>query len=149
MHSRRSLLLFAPILIPFVLPLAAHATGIPYFGPIIPSGNLQQCAIGWQGMVIVINNLIAFGITMVILVVAPLMLAYAGFLLVVNPFNAGAKEQAKSMLMNVVVGLVIALVAWLLVNAILTALTSKGINDWTAGMFSANHDPCLKQLGSL
>ncbi|MDP1707189.1 MAG: hypothetical protein Q8L30_01380, partial [bacterium] len=77
----------------FALPLAVHA-GVPFFGPIIPPQSVtgiqgsEVCAAGWGMLIMVINNIISLLITLAIVFVAPLMIAWAGFLFVVNPVNA-------------------------------------------------------------
>ncbi|MFA7302302.1 MAG: hypothetical protein WC030_00955 [Candidatus Paceibacterota bacterium] len=87
------LLLLAGIL---ALPGAAHAA-IPFFEPIIPPAQ-QLCAGNWYLVMVVINNIISFSITLAIVFVAPVMIAYSGFLLVANAFNPGAKADAKKVL---------------------------------------------------
>ncbi len=131
-----------------LLPLVAHATGIPYFGPIVPP-EVASCPANWGAAVQLINNIIAFLITIGIFFIAPLMIAYAGFLFVVNPVNASGKEQAKSMLWNVVIGIVIMMSAYLIVDTGLTALTTQGVEGWTNQIFSTSGGFCLPVAGSL
>ena len=57
------------------LPLAAQAGGIPFFGPIVPDA-INRCAAGWGMLITVINNIISFLITLAIVFVAPLMIAW-------------------------------------------------------------------------
>ncbi len=124
------------------LPLAAHATGIPYFGPIVPT-NAQACAAGWGSLAQLVNNAIAFLITLLVLFVAPFMIAWAGFLYVVSPGNPSMRSKASSILLNTAIGIAVALAAWLIVNAFLSALTTKGVADWTRTMFNTSAPPCL------
>ena len=65
------------------LPAAAHAS-IPFFGPIIDPQNAgwNLCPLGWGAVITVINNIIELLITLAIVLVAPITIAYAGFLLV-------------------------------------------------------------------
>ncbi|OYV26046.1 MAG: hypothetical protein B7W98_03405, partial [Parcubacteria group bacterium 20-58-5] len=93
MRSRGTVLALLVIVGSFTLPFVAHA-GIPFFGPIIPDLN-NRCAAGWGMLITVINNIISLLITLAIVLVAPLMIAWSGFLFVVNPVNASGKEQAK------------------------------------------------------
>ncbi|MEK7125930.1 MAG: hypothetical protein AAB835_00375, partial [Patescibacteria group bacterium] len=77
------------VMVLLLSPTVAQAAAIPFFGPIIPQeGNQAVCAAGWGMLITVINNIIAFSITIAIVFVAPLMIAYAGFLFVVNPVNS-------------------------------------------------------------
>lgn len=123
------MLLFAVGL--FALPVVAYA-GVPFFGPIVPPSSVtgvtgsDVCAGGWGMLMIVINNLISFLLTIVIVFIAPLMIAYAGFLFVFNPVNASGKEEAKKILTNTVVGIVIALAGWMIVDAVMAVLYNQG-----------------------
>lgn len=130
----------------FALPYVAHA-GIPFFGPIVP--NSSTCAAGWAMLITVINNLISFLITIAIVFVAPLMIAYAGFLFVVNPVRPEGIGQAKTILQNTIIGIVLALAGYLIVAALMAVLynpsevgkTWSEIIDWRG-------DPCLPQAGT-
>ncbi|MHB8660700.1 MAG: pilin [Minisyncoccota bacterium] len=152
MRSRATLftLLFTAGL--FALPLAAHA-GIPFFGPIIPSppdGGTNVCPAGWGMVMIVVNNIIELAITLAIVFVAPLMIAYAGFLFVVNPVNPSGKEKAKGILLNTVVGIIIALAGWLIVDAVMAVLYDPNAAGGTwSSIITSSGDPCLAQAGSL
>lgn len=149
MRSRISLvaLLFAAG--SFALPLVAYA-GIPNFGPIIPQGGYAVCAAGWPMLITVINNIIELLITLAIVFVAPLSIAYSGFLFVVNPFNSGGKEQAKKILTNTVVGIVIALAGWLIVDALMAVLYNpQAVGEtWWSIVNSGTGDMCLPQNGT-
>ncbi|MDP2594266.1 MAG: hypothetical protein Q8P36_02950 [bacterium] len=129
-------LVFATAALPLVLPLAAHATAIPFFGPIVPP-DAQICPAGFGALVQVVNNIVAFAITIGIVFIAPLSIAYGGFLYVVNPVNPSGRAKANKILLNTIVGIVIALAAWLIVNLVLTVLTApdKGVEHWSAQLF--------------
>ncbi len=154
MRFRVSLLVLLFIVVSFALPLVAHAAAIPFLGPIIDK-DYQTCPAGWGALLIVVNNIIRLLITLAIVLVAPLMISWAGFLLVVNPFNSGAKEQAKKILTNTIVGIVIALAGWMIVNALMVVLYNpdtpiKGgkIGAWSQLITSGGADFCLKQAGA-
>lgn len=160
MHSRAPLFIFLLAAGSLVLPVAAHAM-IPFFGPIIDqswtvpntiTGGVTQCALGWGAVITVINNIIEFLLTIAILFVAPVMIAYSGFLLVTGQGNPSAISKAKGVLLNTIVGIVIALAGWLIVDAIMTALTT-GPNgptfaqNWSSLVTSGNALTCLPQQG--
>lgn len=136
----------------FALPLAAHA-GIPFFGPIIPSG-FQSCAAGWGAVIIVINNVISLLITLAIVFIAPIMIAWSGFLFVVNPVNSGGISQAKGILLHTIVGIVIALCGWLIVDAIMVVLFNPGASSGTtrlttwSNLITGGGNYCLPQAAS-
>ncbi len=156
MRSRIPLFAFLLIASALVLPIAAHAQGIPFFGPIIPDAA-NKCAAGWGTLVVVFNRLIALLITLAIIFVAPLMVAYSGFLLVIGQGNASEISKAKGILWNTVVGIVIALAGWMIVDAIMAVLynsttpVSDGsvLKTWSNIITSGNQPFCLIQEGSL
>lgn len=76
-----------------------------------------------------VNNVIQFIITVMILI-AVLMLVVAGFKLVTSRGNTSAAEAAKKMIFNVVIGIVIVLAAWVLVDTIIKALAGSDLGVW-------------------
>jgi hypothetical protein len=155
MHLRTPLVAVVLTLGSFALPHAAHAA-IPFFGPIIPLGITSVCAGGWGLLMLVINNVISFLVTIAIVFVAPLMIAWAGFLFVVNPVNAGGIAQAKTILTNTIVGIVIALAGWLIVDALMAVLYNAAASNGNGGvigtwkdLLSTNGQTCLTQAASV
>lgn len=141
MTIRRAVLLAVPV-IAIGLPLFAAAHSIPYFGPILEDG-WNNCPLGWAAVIMTINNIITIALTLAISIVAPVMLAYSGFLLVTNAFNPSAKEEAKKMLTNTIIGIVIALAAWLIIDALMAVLyhpTDPGLagQTWSSLISSGN-----------
>ncbi|TSC71215.1 MAG: hypothetical protein G01um101449_70 [Parcubacteria group bacterium Gr01-1014_49] len=139
----------------FALPSLAHAGGIPFFGPIIPEAY-SRCAASWGLLITVINNIISLLLTLAIVFVAPIMIAYAGFLFVVNPVNASGKEEAKKILTNTIVGIVIALAGWMIVDAIMavlynanTPVAGGAIGTWVDLIGSKGVPPCIPLKASL
>ncbi|MHB8709969.1 MAG: pilin [Minisyncoccota bacterium] len=138
----------------FALPFVAHA-GIPFFGPIIPP-SYSTCPAGWGMIMDVINNIIALAITLAIVFIAPIMIAYSGFLLVVGQGNPGEISKAKGILLNTIVGIVIALAGWLIVDAVMAVLynpaASSGttvLGTWSSLITSSGGtSSCLTQTGS-
>lgn len=154
MRSRVSLFALLLLISSFALPLVAYAA-IPFFGPIVPDAA-NVCAAGWGMLMVVINNIISLLITLAIVFVAPLMIAYAGFLYVVNPVDPSGISKAKSILTNTVVGIIIALCGWLIVDAIMVVLYNPGadvpggkIGVWSSLIGSGGILPCVDQKGSL
>ncbi len=152
MRSRTHLFALLLVAGSLALPLAAHAGGIPFFGPIIPQvGDQAVCAAGWGMLITVINNIISFLITLAIVFVAPLMIAYSGFLLVVSQGDSGKRTEARKILTNTVVGIVIALAGWLIVDAIMAVLYNPSAvgNTWSQLVTSGDALPCIPLAGSL
>lgn len=136
----RSPTLFAVLALgSLALPSIASAA-IPFFGPIVPT----HCAAGWPMLIQVVNNIIAFLITVAILFVAPIMIAWSGFLFVTNPFNSGGIAQARSILLNTIIGIVIALAGYLIVAAIMAVLYDQSTvgQTWT-NLISNDGTSCL------
>lgn len=148
MRSRTLLLALFFIAGAFAVPVAAHAA-IPFLGPIIPE-TYNVCPAGWGMLMDVINNIISFFITIAIIFVAPLSIAYAGFLMVVNPTNSGGITKAKEILLNTVIGIVISLAAWLIVDAIMAVLYNPSSfgSTWSQLVTSGGIAPCLPQAGA-
>jgi hypothetical protein len=69
------------------------------------------------------QNLINAGISIGILF-AVVIMAWAGFILVMSPFNPEAKSTAHKMLINAVIGFLIVCSAWLIVDFVMKALYS-------------------------
>lgn len=154
MRSRTALLSIAaalPAAIALALPLAAHATGVPFTGPIVPA-DAQQCAAGWGQLIQIINNLIAFALTLLLLYVLPFMIAWAGFLYVFSPANPANRTRANRILTNTAIGVGVALGAWLIVNTLLTALTTGSVATFTDSIFYNTSGDCIlspSQLNTL
>lgn len=138
----------------FALPFVAHAA-IPFFGPIInQSWTVQgvQCPLGWGAIITVVNNIISLLLTIAIVFVAPIMIAYAGFLYVVNPVDPSGMTKAKGILLNTIIGIVVALAGWLIVDAVMAALyhpdaTTNWTTTWSQLITSNSSIPCIDQAG--
>ncbi len=156
MRSRTALFALLFVVSSLALPLVAYAAAIPFLGPIISQeGEFARCPAGWGALIIIVNNIIRLLITLAIVLVAPLMISWAGFLLVVNPFNSGAKEQAKKILTNTIVGIVIALAGWMIVNALMVVLYNPNASSggtrlaaWSQLITSGGAGFCLEQAGA-
>lgn len=160
MRSRVHLFAFLIVAGSLALPIVAQAGGIPFFGPIIPNepitingiaSNQNVCAAGWGMLITVINNIISFLITIAIVFVAPLMIAWAGFLMVFSPTKVGDVSKAKSILLNTVIGIVIALAGWMIVDAIMAVLYNpKAVGStWSSLIGSGGLSPCIDLKGSV
>lgn len=82
------------------------------------SDNPMTC--NWCSFVATINNLIQFIITVLVLCCVLIMM-YAGFRMVTSGGDAGAAQEAKKLFTNVVIGFVIILAAWTIVDTLLKA----------------------------
>lgn len=148
MHRTLRVAALLIVIVVCVVPHVTHAS-VPFFGPIIPD-EVNRCAAGYGLLMQVINNIIQFVITIVIAFITPLVIAYAGFLYVVSPTNLGNREKANNILMNLLVGVMVALGAWLIVDAVMAVFYNPGSvgATWTE-LIRTDGDPCLISEESL
>lgn len=132
-----SLFLYLPI-VPIadggMVVLLADAKGLVPCGGPSPEVPCNAC----HAMTMV-NGLISYLFTIVTFL-AVMVMMYAGFKLVTSQGNASEWEEAKGMLTNIIVGFVIVLSAWLVVDTIM-----KGLLDSKAGFGTWNelsNDSC-------
>ena len=130
------LLLASSVLVPALVMVSADTPGvipawIPCNGVVDanPSGGLQASqnhACTFQDLV---NGSKAFAneIVQIGLIVAPLILAYVGWLFITSGDNPDNRNTAKKIGWNVVKGLAMMMLAWVVVNLILTALLKPNI----------------------
>jgi hypothetical protein len=133
----RSLALFLVAGVLTLAPLSASAATVNFFGPIIPDGTNGQpdcnceevegpdgqmypSAPDWGCVLQTIQNAIAVGVSFVVVIIT-LSIAYAGIMIMANPNNPGQREQGRSLVMNAIIGLVIVLTAWLIVDFVMKA----------------------------
>ena len=95
--------------------------------PVFSSAKgLVQCetsdTCNWTALLSTVFEVTKFVLYSLVLPIAAIMFAYAGFKLVTSGGNAGAKETAKTIFFNTVLGLLFALGAWLIVGLILSTL---------------------------
>ena len=77
-------------------------------------------------VVLLINNVIQFLLFAIATPLVALAITYAGFLLLFSAGSSEAKTKAKSIIKNIVIGYIIALGAWLIVNTIFKTFGFKG-----------------------
>jgi hypothetical protein len=74
----------------------------------------------------IVNNVINFLLVKIVTPLFALILVYAGWLYLSDMGSAEHKTKAKKILVNALIGFVIALAAWLVVKTILTTLGFTG-----------------------
>lgn len=96
-------------------------------------GNFVSCeGVGCSACdLVVMANYAIQWLMGIIAVLFAVLAAMAGWGLVTSAGNSGAKEDAKKKLINAIIGFVIVLGAWLLVDSILLGLTGTGADTWT------------------
>jgi len=88
------------------------------------TGTGGQCQ--WDDLLTLVNNVITFALKYMVVPIAAIMFAYAGFLMVTSAGSTESRSKAKSIAFSTVLGLVLALAAWLIVKLILTTLGWEG-----------------------
>ena len=110
-------LVFAFLIFPSVT--LAQGGLVPCNGPDCTTCHAVQLA----------NNVVNFLIT-ILSVLAVIVMVYAGFKMVISGGNTEAWEDAKKKFFNVIIGFIIVLAAWLIVDTILEVLTDQGLDAW-------------------
>lgn len=128
------------------LPVVAHAASADFFGPIIS----QECtcpgtqAPGWGCVLETIRVLMNFAIA-IACAVATLVVAYAGLLFIGSASNPEMKSKARTVLINAVIGMLIVLSAWLIIDFIMSKLYNPGaFGPWNSLLYSDGRDMCIE-----
>lgn len=99
-----------------------------FFGPLVPAcsgGECQMCHLIQLG-----NNIIRFLIS-IFAVIGAILIAVGGFYMVTSAGNVSRRDKGKGILTNTVIGLIIMLVAWLVVDTVMKTLAgSKAYGMW-------------------
>lgn len=85
-----------------------------------PHGFTDPC--GFGQIMALINKVINFLLIDLVMPLSAIIFAYCGWLFITSGDNSGKRTQAKGILFNVLIGLVIALASWLIVKTILVGL---------------------------
>lgn len=117
------------------------------FGPIIPQTGICTCpgsAPNWGCVLQVFQSLINVGVA-VAFVVLVLLIAYAGFRLMTAGSNPGARTQARNLILNAVVGIVVVLAAWLIVDFVMKAVYREPaeFGPWNAIWAPSSDNMCI------
>jgi hypothetical protein len=93
-------------------------------GGLVPDCPASGC--GFEELMKLINKVINFLLFTIATPLAALVFAYSGIMLITAGGSSEKMTKAKKILGNLVVGYVIALAAWLIINTILSALGFHG-----------------------
>ena len=128
MQQRRSILAIVALMV-MVLPLLAFAQGL------VPCGDGGRAACQFCHVAQLMNNVIGWLVAF-LTVVAAILFAVAGLRLVTSSGNQAAKESAKKIITNTIIGYVIVLGAWLLIDfgmkSLLSAEGQARFGTWNA-----------------
>lgn len=117
---------YAIVILPTILlfvPFIGQAAGL------VPCGGPGEEMCNTNFAVSFANGLISYLITL-LGVIAVIVLVYSGFKMVLSAGNESEWKAAKERFTNIVIGIVIILAAWLVVDTVLKILTDKGLDQW-------------------
>jgi len=114
------ILIIAVFFTPFFISSADNDTGI------VPCGTEEKDSCKLEHFFTLIKNIINFLLTKVAVPLAAIGFAWAGWLYMTSGGDSGKTKEAKEIMLGIVIGLLIALAAWLIVSAILKGLGTKG-----------------------
>ncbi|HEX2792636.1 MAG TPA: pilin [Candidatus Paceibacterota bacterium] len=106
---------------------AAAAANLPILNPdfaIVPEA-CKACPCGFGGALQLVQNVVNAGVALAIVVVV-IVIAWAGITFMLTPTNPENRTKARQMLTNAVIGLVILLSAWLVVDSVMKLLYRAG-----------------------
>ena len=106
----------------FVVPAISLAEG-----GLVPCDNSAGNPCDFNAFMALINTVIKFILFDLVIPIAAIMFAYAGFQMVIaGGDSAGARKKAKDIFSNAVFGLIIAVAAFLIIRTVLWILGYKG-----------------------
>ena len=89
--------------------------------------NLEGNLCDFNALMALVNRVIHFVLFDMVIPIAAIMFVYAGFLIIIEGGEAaGARTKAKSVFTDVVIGLIIAVAAFLIIRTILSILGYEG-----------------------
>jgi hypothetical protein len=106
-------------LVLIVVPLFTYAAGL------VPCGGPNEPACQTCHVIELVNRVVSW-LVLILGTVAAIIIVYAGFKLVTSGGNRHAKEDAKSMISNMIIGYCIVLAGWLLVDTGMKMLLTDG-----------------------
>lgn len=127
--------LFLSLMVLITMPVLALAQAgglVPCSGPDCNTNDVVGFA----------NRVIEYLIT-ALGIIAVIVMVVAGFKMVTSAGDEGAWRSAKDMFTNVVIGIILILAAWLIVDTVLKGLTGRGLGDWTEELQMSDPAPVV------
>lgn len=91
---------------------------------IVACGGAEDC--NFNTLIQTINNVVFFLIFVVGFPIAAIIFAWAGIIMITSGGNTAKRDQAKNMATDVIVGLVLALLSWIIIWTILKVFGYSG-----------------------
>lgn len=138
---KKALVVSAFVLV-FLTPATSFAAGLA--GPLVPNSSAAETK-GTDytlcDLVTLANNIINFAVAFSV-IVATLMFAYGGVLYVTGAAGGEAQiKKAHKVLLNAFIGILLILLAWLIVNIVLSVLTNQSVSSWTGWLSNCAANP--------
>ena len=128
-------------MIRYVLVALSYVVALPvYAAGLVPCGGNGEHDCQLSDLIGMANGIVAY-LLYIGVFVGVVMISYAGYTLVISQGNESAMEKAKSRIWNVIVGFVIILLAYLIINTILSVLTGSGFEKWGIKTTSTSQTP--------
>ncbi len=135
-----------------VMPQLASAA--PFVGPLVPQTGACSCpgtAPGWGCVLQTVQTFMNFIVYAGVLVCV-LFIAYGGFSLIVSGGNPEGLSTAKTRITNAIIGIVVTLCAWLMVDFVMkvlynpdTVFEGQNFGPWNALIVSNGIDLCIRE----
>lgn len=122
MNKKSKFLIILLVLAVFSVPVFSFAAQNPPSANLVPCGTPGANSCGFNDLFTLVNNVINFVLYSMVIPIAAIMFAYAGFELVTSGGSTEKRGIAKKVFTNAVIGLIISAAAWLIVHTILSIL---------------------------
>jgi len=128
----KKLWVLLPVLVLSICILVPDTASAQIFDPLIEEAcHCPGSAPDWGCVFQTVQNAMNLAISLGV-VIATLVIAYAGALWVLSPVNPANREKGRTMILNAVIGLAIVLVAWIFVDALMKSVYNdkSGFGPW-------------------
>ncbi|RJQ28634.1 hypothetical protein C4571_03120 [Candidatus Parcubacteria bacterium] len=115
----------------------AHEVRVPYWGPLLSCGTVidekgvatNPCT-SLCDLVHTAQHFIYFGITLALVALAPPFFAWGGIMILTSGGSEERLGSGKKILTGTVIGIVIVLAAFLIVNTFISLIGVRGVIGW-------------------
>jgi hypothetical protein len=118
------------VIIVLIFPLQVYAQERGFLGgPIVPCGGAEQGPCTLCDIFVLGRNIINF-IFELILVIAPIFIVFGGGIVLLSAGTPARIELGKRMILSTVIGVVIALVSWTVLNMLFNNFVNPAAAPW-------------------
>lgn len=135
MQKITKILISLIIFLVLIMPVLSLAVDPPSASSLVPCNNTPDAKgvvaypCGFTQLMDMVNKVIHFVLFDMVLPIAAIMFAYAGFsMITAGEESSSARTKAKNIFFNTIIGLAIAIAAWLIIRTILSILGYDG--EW-------------------